>query len=192
MPPETLRDLHLPSAEQFRLFLDAVSNSGSGWSRPCADLVRFFSFTGLRIGEARFVTWADCDFKRGQITVRGNPKTRLKRRKPGESRPVPMIPDARVLLEKLRSERANEAETEPVMQVAECQRAWIALRRWWARPGLLITTCDPFATRCIESGVDMPTVSRWLGHKDGGALAMRVYGHLRDQHSQAMASKVKF
>jgi integrase len=37
-----------------------------------------------------------------------------------------------------------------------------------------------FATRCIESGVDIPTVSRWLGHKDGGALAMKVYGHLRD------------
>lgn len=27
-----------------------------------------------------------------------------------------------------------------------------------------------FATRCIESGMDIPTVSRWLGHKDGGAL----------------------
>jgi integrase len=49
-----------------------------------------------------------------------------------------------------------------------------------------------FATRCIESGVDVPTVSRWLGHKDGGALAMKVYGHLRDQHSVAMAQKVSF
>ena len=49
-----------------------------------------------------------------------------------------------------------------------------------------------FATRCIESGVDIPTVSRWLGHKDGGALAMRTYGHLRNEHSQAMAQKVKF
>ena len=27
-----------------------------------------------------------------------------------------------------------------------------------------------FATTCIEAGVDIPTVSRWLGHKDGGAL----------------------
>ncbi|HZL14026.1 MAG TPA: tyrosine-type recombinase/integrase [Verrucomicrobiae bacterium] len=27
-----------------------------------------------------------------------------------------------------------------------------------------------FATTCIESGVDIPTVSRWLGHQDGGAL----------------------
>ena len=42
----------------------------------------------------------------------------------------------------------------------------------------------------IESGVDIPTVSRWLGHRDGGALAMKVYGHLRDQHSVAMAQRV--
>jgi len=50
----------------------------------------------------------------------------------------------------------------------------------------------PVATRCIESGVDIPTVSRWLGHKDGGALAMRVYSHLRDSHSVNMAQKVTF
>jgi len=34
-----------------------------------------------------------------------------------------------------------------------------------------------FATRCIEAGVDIPTVARWMGHKDGGALAMKTYGH---------------
>src|SRR2546421_3410919 len=49
-----------------------------------------------------------------------------------------------------------------------------------------------FATRCIESGVDIPTVSRWLGHKDGGALAMKTYGHLRREHSIAQAQKVSF
>lgn len=47
-----------------------------------------------------------------------------------------------------------------------------------------------FASSCIESGVDIPTVSRWLGHFDDRALAMRVYGHLRDQHSAEMAIKV--
>lgn len=49
-----------------------------------------------------------------------------------------------------------------------------------------------FATTCIEAGVDIPTVSRWLGHKDGGALAMRVYGHLRQEHSQLAIQKVTF
>ena len=49
-----------------------------------------------------------------------------------------------------------------------------------------------FATTCIEAGVDIPTVSRWLGHKDGGALAMRVYGHLRKEHSFSMFNRVLF
>ncbi len=46
-----------------------------------------------------------------------------------------------------------------------------------------------FATTCIEAGVDIPTVSRRLGHKDGGALTMKTYGHLRDEHSTAAAKK---
>jgi integrase len=49
-----------------------------------------------------------------------------------------------------------------------------------------------FATTCIESVVDIPTISRWLGHKDGGALAMKTYGHLRDEHSLAMSKRVVF
>ena len=49
-----------------------------------------------------------------------------------------------------------------------------------------------FATCAIESAVDIPTVSRWLGHKDGGALAMRVYGLLRGAHSDAMIGQVSF
>jgi integrase len=49
-----------------------------------------------------------------------------------------------------------------------------------------------FATTCIESGVDIPTISRWLGHKDGGALAMKVYGHLRQEHSFEMSKRVSF
>ena len=49
-----------------------------------------------------------------------------------------------------------------------------------------------FATRCVESGVDLPTISRWLGHKDGGSLVCKTYGHLRDEHSTTMAQKVSF
>jgi site-specific recombinase XerD len=52
--------------------------------------------------------------------------------------------------------------------------------------------CHLFATPCIENGVDIPTVSRWLGHQDGGALCMKTYGHLRDEHSTNEAKKVTF
>ena len=49
-----------------------------------------------------------------------------------------------------------------------------------------------FATTCIESGVDVPTVARWLGHRDGGVLAMRVYTNHRKQHSAQQALRVSF
>lgn len=190
---ELPKSLRLPEPAQFDGFVAAIENSGSGWSKPCAELVRFLAFTGLRVGEARFVTWADVSFQRGEIVVRGNPETGLKRRQVGEFRTVPLIPDARALLERLRQERPDEPDTQPVMQVGECQRA---MDRAAGAVGMeRISHHDLrhlFATRCIESGVDIPTVSRWLGHKDGGALAMRVYGHLRDAHSAEMARKVTF
>ena len=80
-----------------------------------------------------------------------------------------------------------------MFQVRECQKA---LDRACKKVGINRLTHHDlrhlFATRCIESGVDITTVSRWLGHKDGGALAMKTYGHLRREHSIAQAQRVSF
>jgi integrase len=186
----TRKRIELPEYGQFEKLVAEVRNSGSGYAPPAAELVQFLAYGGLRIGEAKFVTWGDCDFKRGEITVRGDPVTGTKN---SEMRRVPMISNMRTLLERMRSERPGENPEKPVMRVRECQKSIdraskvLGIKR--------ITHHDLrhlFATRCIESGVDIPTVSRWLGHKDGGALAMKTYGHLRNEHSQAMAQKVKF
>jgi hypothetical protein len=103
---------------------------------------------------------------------------------------VPLIPDARGLFERMRSERSDESFNAKVFRVRESQKA---LDRACKKVGTDRITHDDlrhlFATRCIESGVDVPTVSRWLGHKDGGALAMKTYGHLRREHSIAQAQR---
>lgn len=144
----------------------------------------------MRIGEAKFVTWADANFDRRQLHVRGDPVTATKN---GETRYVPMIPELEQMLKELRSERADEPPTAIVMRGFECQNsmthaaAKIGMKRI-AHHDLL----HLFATICIESGVDVPTVSRWLGHKDGGALCMKTYGHLRQDHSLAQARRVTF
>jgi integrase len=49
-----------------------------------------------------------------------------------------------------------------------------------------------FATSAISKGVDVPTVAKWLGHKDGEALLMKTYSHLLQEHSQRMAAKLEF
>ncbi|PWU19931.1 MAG: hypothetical protein C5B50_05730 [Verrucomicrobia bacterium] len=180
----------LPEIHQFDAFVGEIENGGGGFSQSCADLVRFLAYGGFRKTEAANITWADCDFSNGKIVVKGDPQTGTKN---SEVREVPMIPDMRLLLERLLDERETDSADESVMQVHECQKSMDRAAKVVGMPR--ITHHDLrhlFATRCIESGVDIPTVSRWLGHKDGGALAMKVYGHLRDHHSTTMAQKVTF
>jgi integrase len=135
------------------------------------------------------VKWEDVDWQRKEIIVRGREKTATEN---GEIRRVPILPDMVKLLNRLKN-KLGTVGTGKIMQIRSCNRA---LTRGCKALGIpRITHHDlrhPFATRCIEAGVDVPTVSRWLGHKDGGALAMKVYGHLRNEHSQAMAGRVRF
>jgi hypothetical protein len=36
------------------------------------------------------------------------------------------------------------------------------------------------------------TIAAWLGHKDGGILVGKVYGHLLDEHRSKAAKQVHF
>jgi site-specific recombinase XerD len=53
---ERTKLLKLPSSEQFDAFVSEIEHSGSGKSKPCANLVRFLAFSGCRKMEAAQVT----------------------------------------------------------------------------------------------------------------------------------------
>jgi integrase len=182
-------ELRLPEPDQFSRMIELVETSGAGQQQDCADLIRFLAFSGCRISESRKVTWADVDLQHGEMRV-WNAK-RSKKSAQHQTRQVPIIPPMRELL--LRLKQANPAPASRVCALGECEKS---LTRACNLVGIeKITHHDLrhlFATQCIESGVDIPTVSRWLGHVDGGALAMKIYGHLRSKHSAAMAQKVTF
>ncbi|MEO7168320.1 MAG: site-specific integrase, partial [Chthoniobacterales bacterium] len=184
------RALTLPSRAQFAAFIQTMETAGSRDSRNCADLAQGMAFTGCRVGEARQIEWRDLEFETGMIVVRGDPNEGTKN---SEVRRVPMIAEAGALFERMRENRPNESKDAKVFLVRECQKS---MDRAAARVGMArITHHDLrhfFATVAIESGVDVPTVSRWLGHKDGGALAMKTYCHQRDEHSVSAAKKVSF
>ena len=80
--------LGLPSRGEFLKFVDAIRNAGARESKDCANLVCFLAYTGLRIGDAKHVTWADVNCARHQLHVRGDPETATKN---GETRFVTMI-----------------------------------------------------------------------------------------------------
>ncbi len=188
--PIRQKQLSLPSSGQFLKFVKAIESAGGWCSKDCADFVRFLAFSGCRKSEAAQVEWRDVDFEKEELVIRGDAQTGTKN---WEVRRIPLISALRQLLERMRSERAKEPNHTKVLCVREAQKAMDAAAK---RVGMSrITHHDLrhlFATICIESGVDIPTVSRWLGHKDGGALAMKTYGHLRREHSKAAAKKVSF
>jgi integrase len=49
-----------------------------------------------------------------------------------------------------------------------------------------------FCSMCVMAGLDFMTIAAWLGHKDGGILVGKVYGHLLDEHRQKAAKLVHF
>lgn len=179
----------LPDKTRFAKWVAELRKAKGPSTQNAADLVEFLAYTGLRRREAKHVQWKHCDFTRGEILVLGNPEDGTKN---GSFRRVPMIPAARQLLERLRDAR-TPAPNDYVLKVGTASKS---MKRAAAAIGM-----EPlihhelrhlFATICIESGVDIPTVSRWLGHQDGGVLAMKVYGHLRNEHSLQAASRVSF
>jgi integrase len=181
--------LQLPEPVQFNQILEIIQTSGAGQAQHCADFARFLAFSGCRLSEARQVTWADVDWARGEIKIHTAKRARTSQQH--ELRYVPIIPPMRELLERLK--QGNPQPADKVCQVGEAEKSLTRACR--LAEVARITHHDLrhlFATRCIEAGVDIPTVSRWLGHSDGGALAMKVYGHLRREHSASMAQKVTF
>ena len=103
-----------------------------------------------------------------------------------------MSPELRSTLERLKTEM-NPAPGDAVISISDARTCLETACRKLGFPKYTHHDFRHFfATTCIESGVDIPTVSRWLGHADGGALAMKRYGHLRQEHSLAMSQRVSF
>jgi integrase len=179
----------MPNIEQFEKILTEIETSGAGQAKHCADLVRFLAFSGCRLSEAKKVQWKDVDLEAGWITVE-NAKVRRAADVNDDDlfRSVPIIPAMRELLERIRPENA----AGPVCKVHECEKS---LTRACARVGVPRLTHHDlrhlFATVCAET-VDPQTFSRWLGHRDGGFLAMKTYCHPRKEHEKQMAGKLNF
>ena len=173
----------------------------SAWRKDraneAAEHARFLAFSGMRLSEANRMTWDDLrsDSLRvqGVAVVKGRAMRQTKTR--ASDRSVPIVPAMRALIDEIRTTR-KAAGLALSGRILVPHTSLNALRGACKRLGIPRMKHHDlrhyFATTCIEAGVDMPTLSRWLGHNDGGVLVQRTYGHLRDEHSQAAAQKVNF
>lgn len=175
--PVRLKERPLLSQLEFSRLLEELDKR----PRSQAGLViRFLAHTGLRINEARQLRW--CDVLADRIIVPGGIS------KNGKARTIPFVNGIRDTLDRLR----GIGDGVHLLPQAEAKRS---LKTACALAGVPPLTHHDFrhlfATRCIQSRVDLPTVARWLGHRDGGALLAKTYYHLADEHSLAMAARVE-
>lgn len=185
------KELVLPEPKEFEKLVLTMAAGGKRQSRDCADLVEFLAYSGCRISEARQVTWQDVHFNRMELKVHS-----VKRAKKSAATNIRFVPINAALLRLLQRLAVQQPDAMPMDRVCVFWRCEQSLTHACKKLGIARLTHHSlrhfFASICIESGVDIPTVSRWLGHLDGGVLAMRIYGHLRRTHSQDMAAKVTF
>ena len=189
----TKKEMIIPTRDQLKSLVNAIRESdgrvdSQRKAKAGADMVEFLAYSGCRIGEAREVLWRHVDFDKGVLWVHGGEEGT----KNHEIRKIPLSADLRILLMKMRDDSTAKPgdKVHSIRDAKKCIET--ACRRLGYHKFSHHDFRHLFATHCIESGVDIPTISHWLGHNDGGALCMKTYGHLRDEHSKKAMEKVKF
>ena len=181
-PPKTT---YTPTTAEFFSLVTAIRRSPSHSANDAADYIEFLAYTGARKEEAALVTWADLDLAREKVTFR---KT-----KNGLIRTVELIPSACELLVRIRTSRSQIEPKERIFKISEAYRSLSAASAAIGIPKITHHDLrDLFATTAVESGIDIPTVADWLGHRDGGALLLERYRKHRDAHAKQAAKRVSF
>lgn len=161
-------------------------------------------YTGLRIGELLALTWHDIDFIKGTLAVTKSchygkgesgkferctdlPKTITSRR----TIPIPkqIIVILKNIKKRSQSENVVSSRSDPV-SVRSYQRSFALLLRKLNIPHKGFHALrHTFATRALECGMDVKTLSEILGHKNA-SITLNRYVHSLMEHKQEMMNKV--
>jgi integrase len=181
-------NLVIPTRQQFRTLLDTIrAMDRRAWAG--ADLVELLACSGMRLAEATALRWADVDFTGERFTVTGGEIGT----KNSEARTVPLFPGLRHLLERFRKCNPPESRDARIIQITTAKKAIVSACRAAGLPRFNHHSLRHyFVSNAIEAGVDFKTIAAWIGHKDGGVLVAKTYGHLRDSHSAEMAKRMTF
>jgi integrase len=183
----TLDDIKKVCAEGIK-----VSKNGQQFS----DYLLFLAYTGAREKEALKVRWDDIDSNGRLVTIGADGDTKNR-----EARRVDFNPALEAHLEAMSERRAQNTkwlfpspQRGPKDEAARTFRESLKLARAAAKLEQFgFHDCrHHFISYAVMSGIDYMTIARWVGHKDGGILIGKVYGHLSNEHMQAQAARLSF
>lgn len=181
----------IPTKSQLTELLATMRRRGVNAS---ADLIELLAYSGCRlsevVGDSQLnkppMKWGDIDFARKSFTITQS--------KNSEPRTIPLFPALEALLRRLQPIQDGKPAAEtPVIGIRSAMTALKSASRKLNLPHFTHHSMRHFfCSNAIEAGVDFKAIAGWLGHKDGGLLVARTYGHLRDEHSAAMAKRMTF
>lgn len=160
------------------------------------DYVRFMAYSGARMREALGMRWQDVDFDQEQLTIGAEGDTKNR-----EARTVDFNPKLKAhLLDMKQRSRGVSQWLFPSPQRGEqdipAKTFYVTMHAVRKQANLprfgFHDLRHHFISMAVMSGVDYMTIAAWVGHKDGGVLIGKVYGHLANEHRQAMAQKLNF
>ena len=168
------------------------------------DYVRLMAYSGARRNEALALRWADVDFQGEKLTIErqsGGEDGADETTKNADGRTVDFNGALKKHLLEMKSRRAPDSQwLFPSPQRgdkdihAQSFRESLELAR--AQANLRIVGFHDlrhhFISYCVMSGIDYMTIAKWVGHKDGGILIGKVYGHLAENHTKEQAARVNF
>jgi len=172
----------IPSRKEFQILIETLFKSDSRYAEALT-LVKLLALSGMRLTEATSIKWGEIDFEKGIFVVTGGTagtKNRLVRH-------VPLFPGLKNLLNELKQDQRFERD-QKIISIKSAKNA--------IKTSCRVAEIPTFSHHClrhyfvsnaIEKGIDFKTIANWIGHKDGGLLVAKTYGHLRDTHSMEMA-----
>ena len=211
VPPPPRRPLLTPvelqkllrSCSETRPNGDPLTKNG----KQLCDYLSLLAFTGAREKEALRLRWPHVDFERRRIFI-GAPEDFVASAvtigsggtsKNRGSRMVDFNPQLEALLKEMYARRAPDSgwlfpssqRGQKDIHAKTLRESFNVVRHKADLPRVGFHDLRHlFCSFCVMAGVDFMTIAEWLGHKDGGILIGKVYGHLLDEHRQSMAAKV--
>lgn len=202
LPTENLRPLKCSSRKRDlfsgedieRLCKKAVEVSKNGIE--FADYIRVMAACGSRMSETLRLKWSDVDWQNQQLTIGSDGLA-----KNHESRVVDFHPRLEGQLKDMLTRRAPDSDwlfpsplRGEVDRPTKTFRQSLRLARTAAElPNFGFHDCRHFfISMCVMSGIDFMTIARWVGHRDGGVLIGKIYGHLNNEHTKRQAQRIEF
>ena len=205
LPTDGIKPLKVKSVERRLFSTDDILKIGTEALRShpvtgaqFADFLMVCMFSGGRKSEVANLRWADVDWHNGQLVFQGATT------KNSECRRVDFNANLKNHLLCMKANAPEGAKHlfgayrwgKPYRSAKPVQSFQIMVekvRRVVGMPDFTLhLTRHYFISTGVMAGIDYMTIAKWVGHKDGGVLIGKTYGHLNREHMRKMASKLTF